>query len=518
MFLKRSLFSLLHNWWKNLLLILLFSSLFAVAIGSLTLYGTTKAQTDHLQKALGNAVTLRGVGHSIRTNYGQQGGGPGGIEPEVIRKFVNAPQVASYNSAETELWVLKDAKGLYEDIFPDFKDYSLQNEYTVLAMALEDTSLHQAFNVYGFQLVEGRHITPDVMYENVCLVSRQFAEFNGLRVGDSFQVQSFREKTKPAVSVEIRGIFDPPESTYEVRGHEDTPEEMIFTSMAACYNTRTHKEEQDFSVSWRGLGIATVYLHSPEDVDVFIEEAKKKFPIRNVVESSLYVPMDQPIPEELMGPDDTASLIAASENPLYDILIDKEWYNMVGKPLEKARDLAGGIAIFLLAAILLVLALTSVLLLVGRKREIGILLSMGESKLKIMAQLAIETLVPLCIAMAVGLPLGTAVGTPLVENLCNGVYQQSADLNQKENDIAKHTSNAQDQYIANAGMPTYGYTFVMQGTGERIMVYPKAAAKLDGWSLGAYLVLVAGVSLLAVCIQAGSVVRLKPARILTGKG
>ena len=66
MFLKRALYSLRHRWWQNLLLILLFAALFAVAIGSLMLYGTTKAQTTHLQKALGNAVTLQGVSFSYK--------------------------------------------------------------------------------------------------------------------------------------------------------------------------------------------------------------------------------------------------------------------------------------------------------------------------------------------------------------------------------------------------------------------------------------------------------------------
>lgn len=70
MFLRRALYSLRHRWWQNLLLILLFTALFAVAVGSLTLYGTTKSQTDHLQKALGNAVTLKGVTFSYRDGVG----------------------------------------------------------------------------------------------------------------------------------------------------------------------------------------------------------------------------------------------------------------------------------------------------------------------------------------------------------------------------------------------------------------------------------------------------------------
>ena len=59
---------------------------------------------------------------------------------------------------------------------------------------------------------------------------------------------------------------------------------------------------------------------------------------------------------------------------------------------------------------------------------------------------------------------------------------------------------------------------LLERDGERIMVYPQARAQLEGWSLTAYLLAAAGAALLAVCMQAASVFRARPAHILTGKG
>ena len=181
------------------------------------------------------------------------------------------------------------------------------------------------------------------------------------------------------------------------------------------------------------------------------------------------------------------------------------------------RDLSGAIAVLLLAAILLVLVLTTILMLTGRRRETGVLLSMGENKGKIACQMAIEAFVPLFIAAVIGLGIGVTAGSSLVENLCNGVYQQSAANSQGENDVAMHAQTAQNKTSLEVQMGSYADN-LLERDGERIIVYPQAQAQLENWSLTAYLLAAAGAALLAVLMQAVSVFRARPAHILTGKG
>lgn len=64
----------------------------------------------------------------------------------------------------------------------------------------------------------------------------------------------------------------------------------------------------------------------------------------------------------------------------YQLIRNKEWYEMVAKPVEKLNRLIGYMIVgFVTAGILLFGILTS-LSVKGRKREIGILLSMGNTE------------------------------------------------------------------------------------------------------------------------------------------
>ena len=66
----------------------------------------------------------------------------------------------------------------------------------------------------------------------------------------------------------------------------------------------------------------------------------------------------------------------------YQLIRNKEWYEMVAKPVEKLNRLIGYMIVgFVTAGILLFGILTS-LSVKGRKREIGILLSMGGTQKK----------------------------------------------------------------------------------------------------------------------------------------
>ena len=58
----------------------------------------------------------------------------------------------------------------------------------------------------GFELVEGTHITDDMT--NSIIISREVAEWNNLKLGDTVTGIYYPENNTPAVDMEIVGIFD----------------------------------------------------------------------------------------------------------------------------------------------------------------------------------------------------------------------------------------------------------------------------------------------------------------------
>ncbi|MFR7990142.1 MAG: hypothetical protein ACLU5F_06070, partial [Anaerovoracaceae bacterium] len=107
-------------------------------------------------------------------------------------------------------------------------------------------------------------------------------------------------------------------------------------------------------------------------------------------------------------------------------------------------------------------------------------------------------------------------GGNLVEQLCSGVYQQSAAISQGENDLVTHAHTAQNKMSRDIYTGTYADD-LLERVGERIFVVPPAQVQLDRQALGIYLGLALLVCLVGAGAQIVSVLRLQPARVLTGK-
>ena len=104
---------------------------------------------------------------------------------------------------------------------------------------------------------------------------------------------------------------------------------------------------------------------------------------------------ESPPPEELAGLNYdqlVASLLEA--DPSYILQLDREWYDMVSGPVDQQVRLAAAMTGLLLASVVLILSLATVLSMKSRRREIGILLSMGETRGGVLGQLLLELLVP----------------------------------------------------------------------------------------------------------------------------
>lgn len=112
---------------------------------------------------------------------------------------------------------------------------------------------------------------------------------------------------------------------------------------------------------------------------------------------------------------------------------------MVAKPVEKLNRLIGYMIVgFVTAGILLFGILTS-LSVKGRKREIGILLSMGEHRKRILGQFVLENLVPVLIALV----FAALCATPTAEYFADRMISNQAEKVEQENeDLSGNIKNA----------------------------------------------------------------------------
>ena len=522
---KRAFYSMKYRKGTNIVLILAYTAIFALTLGILLVYLSMSSQVDYLQKALGCAVT-------IRTNVNDFGTPRGGIEYCDISQedgdaFVDSPYVESYNKVgyiETGLMenglepVVRDSNlGLYEYQTMNGTGHTIGYMGNCLVVPVTWSEPYDLFTVYGFSLIEGRHFTAEDT--DAIIISRQLAERNGLKIGDQMTISSgyfaqehFYESEDDIqhVTLTICGLMDVPEAKelgYLVEAVDSDPYNIVLTSYEAT-KILTNVYAPEPKLQW-----VTAYLKSPDDLDAFIEETKEKFSIDAVLNtvSDFGYGIDWMKDGDEMLEKNYERF--ASEGPFYVLVLDNEWYTTVSKPLESVRNVLGIFLLVVLIGSAVVLALVVLLSLRGRQREFGVLLAMGERTHKITGQVFLEILVPLLIAAVLGTLLGTQILVPMAEEYSSSLL--STQSREDQTDLRESSKDLTKSYFGATGRYSYMPDDLRFRSPRTIAVVNSVPYKAGVEVYGTYFGLDFGMVILILMVQMLSVLRVKPARILT---
>lgn len=214
-----------------------------------------------------------------------------------------------------------------------------------------------------------------------CLVSEQFAQLNGLSVGDSITVISRDAGSPKPHTFTICGIYrDGIEGSALFRHPLFNRGNEIITSMESMLGMGLYAEHGEMN--------ATYYLKDPKDLEAFQQEARAKG-----------------LPE------------------YYCTTTDEEGYNRIVGPVE---GIAGIVRIFLIVVLVFggsILLFLSVMAVRERKYEIGVLRAMGMKRVKVIAGMVCESLVIAGVCLAVGLGISLILSQPVADILLEGQIQ-----------------------------------------------------------------------------------------------
>jgi putative ABC transport system permease protein len=205
------------------------------------------------------------------------------------------------------------------------------------------------------------------------------------------------------------------------------------------------------------------------------------------------------------------------DNHWYYLQLDREWYEMIAAPIENVSRITGILMVGIVVGVTVILALLSVLSLKGRKREFGILLSMGESKMKVIGQVLTEEFVPIMIAALIGLFAGILIGAPFIKELSDGVYSQKAEEQSGENELINYGYMQEGQNVLQYDWNHAGSSDLISKTSSRISIQTNVKPEINSFTIISYIVVTFGLVFVVLIIQMISILRLKPAHILTGK-
>ena len=525
-FVKRAFYSMKYRKGQNIALTIAYTLLFALTLGILLVYLSMSAQVDLLQKSLGCAVTLRSNVWDISL--------PGdlkycSIREEDAQAFLDSPYVESYNKVgfvgqvafEGDLlpYVRDSTRSLYE--------YQTQNgDHTpgylgdCFMIPVTQSEKFEAFTAFGFSLVEGRHFTAEDT--DAVIISKKLAERNGLKIGDQMSFASSylaqrelyeSEDDIQHVTLTICGLMDVPDAQemgYDVAAVHSDPYNVVISSYEA---TKVLSNMYHPEVCLQDL---TVYLKSADDMDAFIRETQEKLTIENVFGSASSYGGMLGDGEDIFS-DDTVVRERydrfAGGDCFYTLYLDNEWYDIVAVPMESVRNLLGIFLLVVLVGSALVLALVAVLSLRGRRREFGILLAMGESKWKVIGQIFVEVFTPLLAAAVLGAILGAQVVVPLAKDYSSGLL--SVQAREEQTDLRSGIEDSDFWYVFDGGK--FLRDTFRHHSYRTIAVVNSVSYEAGPGVYRAYFGLDFGMVVLILLIQMLSVLRVKPARILTGR-
>lgn len=341
---------------KTLILLLTLFVISTFVLTGLSILAAADQSALSLRQSVGGSIKLE-LDKDNRQNWTYQQGVGGTlvgytgtpITDEDIEKVMSVKGIHSYNGVGDGSVFAMDFSFISGFSFGPGSDYS----------RLPSVSNSEYFNYFrrgAFKLVEGRHITPED--DHAVLISTALAERNGLKLGDTITVQCcYDAGGYPNVSLKIIGIY---KSTLDDGG---------FTTTSTDKRNRLiidHKAMQEImmhDVIQYDNGVE-FFVDDPRDIDKIAAQIQK-------------LDLDW---------------------SCFKLTVDNTAYEAVASSLTAMQNMVTGLIIGIVIVSIGILALILNMWIKQRTHETGILLSTGVSKVKIVAQYILETLMIAVIA------------------------------------------------------------------------------------------------------------------------
>ena len=296
----------------------------------------------------------------------------------------------------------------YELLHPDpnamFSVEDTQNlRFQTRCQAMRKSEHFEEFQNGNFKLTEGRHITPKD--EHVVMISKEFAQRNGLKLGDSFKIQGdsltlrgFPEVPLGLIETEIIGIY---EMTYQQSVSEYTDERDILNNWILVDNETGYDLDKIYG-NPPSLWVSTIYVENPAELDKVMKEVNS---------------------------------LDGIDWQYYELRKDDSMYKDAVKPLDTVKKIMFVCLCVILAAGILLLSLVITHSMKKRVRETGILMSLGITGKEIRWQFLLEHLLLGIAAFLLALVVSFAV-TPIIgEQIYGTVHQEKEQKVYTEKEI-----------------------------------------------------------------------------------
>lgn len=490
-YIKRALQSLWAKKGRSLLMIAVFSAILIFVLAGLTIRSGAELATTNAKKSVGATVTLSTNREAMFKNQQDSDSentrpDPGSFQQTPVN-LSDAEKIAKLSNVKSYSFEASTSADKSTGITPisseenttssseDSADQKMGGQGGPEGMSQGDfqikgvsqSSSYSEFSAGIASLVEGEAITAKDEGTSNVLIEENLAEANDLKVGDTFKIKNSDDKD---VAVTVKGIYKTSSSSDSMgaRFNFMNPANTIFSSYTLV-NTLTGSDGKT-------IDSAVYNLNDPKEMDSFVKKANKLI-----------------------------------DTDTFSLETNDQMYQQMLQPLNNVSSFAKNIVILVAAAGVIILTLIIMLSIRERKYEIGVLLSLGESRVKVISQFFVEIFVcmvfALGIAAASGNLVGNAVGNQLLsqqtssqqtDQQANATGDRGPGQGQAPND-----NGGQRGGVQMGGNP-FGQTKEIQEL--KISLQPTEILSLAGIGLG--------ISLFSIVLSSAGILRLNPKKIL----
>ncbi|MED1023755.1 ABC transporter permease [Bacillus mycoides] len=388
-FIKRAILSMKKRIGTSLILMAVFLIVTNLVLAGFTIQNASKKAADAARKKLGADVTL-GLDFDKLGQQARETGEmpkPPKLNTKEADQLAKSKHVKDYNYITNNFGIADgfklvgasegegEGKGSVAMVGGSGSGSEIDMNSSLMIEGVRKTLLQESFKNGKSKIVDGKPITEQMQDQNIALMEKRLAEQNNLKVGDKVKVQSGDKKE--TLEIEIIGIY---ETNEQPMGQNPPPMMNPANKLYMPYST-LKKLETDEGMS---SSIQVVYLlNDPQDIDAFKKEAKKSDIDFN------YFKLD-------------------AHDSLYK--------QMIG-PIENISSTSQMIIYMVSIAGAIILGLIIMLSIKARRKEMGILLSIGEKKWKLMAQFVVEVVCIAILAFGLSLTTGAKVSQFVGDNL-----------------------------------------------------------------------------------------------------
>ena len=353
---KRAFFYTTRKRGKTLILLLTLFAISTFVLTGLSILTAADQSALSLRQSVGGSIKLeRDMDNRRNWTYQQ---GIGGVLVDYtgtpitdadIEKVMSVKGIRNYNGIGDGSVFAIDFAFISGFSFGRGSDYS----------RLPSVSNSEYFNYFrrgAFKLVEGRHITPKD--DHAVLISSALCERNNLKLGDTITVQcSYDAGGYPDVSLKIVGIYEVTMDNGQFNTTSTDKRNRLIIDHKAMQEIMMHDVIQyDNGVEF--------FVDDPRDIDKIAAQIQK-------------LDLDW---------------------SCFTLTVDNTAYEAVASSLTAMQNMVTGLIIGIVIVSIGILALILNMWIKQRTHETGILLSVGVSKVKIVAQHILETLMIAVIA------------------------------------------------------------------------------------------------------------------------